>query len=94
MHLKVLGTLVALGGQEHLNVLAGGVENGRQVVRSHLVEVGYVLDLEWKSARSQEGGLVGGRSKTLAQPTKIAPAYTEICEKCVWWEPSLALTPD
>lgn len=36
MHLEVLGTEVALGRQEHLDVLAGGIENGRQVSGSHL----------------------------------------------------------
>lgn len=36
VHLEVLGTEVALGRQEHLDVLAGGIENGRQVSGSHL----------------------------------------------------------
>lgn len=36
VHLEVLRTEVALGRQEHLDVLAGGIENGRQVSGSHL----------------------------------------------------------
>jgi hypothetical protein len=36
VHLHVLGTKVALGAQEHLNVLAGGVERGGKVLSGHL----------------------------------------------------------
>jgi hypothetical protein len=36
VHLHVLGTEVALGAQEHLNVLAGGVERGGKVLGGHL----------------------------------------------------------
>lgn len=35
MNLHVLGANVSLGGQEHLDVLAGGVENAGQVGGSH-----------------------------------------------------------
>lgn len=36
VHLEVLGTEVALSSQEHLDVLAGGVEDGGKVGGSHL----------------------------------------------------------
>lgn len=36
VNLQVLASQVSLGSQEHLNVLAGSVENGRQVVGGHL----------------------------------------------------------
>ena len=35
MHLEVLATEVALGSEEHLNVLLGGVEDGGEVGRGH-----------------------------------------------------------
>jgi hypothetical protein len=35
VHLEVLATEVALGSEEHLNVLLGGVEDGGEVGRSH-----------------------------------------------------------
>ena len=36
VHLKVLGTEVALGSQEHLDVLAGGVHGGGKISGGHL----------------------------------------------------------
>lgn len=39
MNLEVLATQVRLGSQEHLNVLAGSVEGGGQVVRGHLDDI-------------------------------------------------------
>jgi hypothetical protein len=36
VHLEVLAAEVALGSQEHLNVLLGGVENGGKVAGSHV----------------------------------------------------------
>lgn len=41
VHLKVLGTEVALSGEEHLNVLRGGVENRGELGRGH---VGRLID--------------------------------------------------
>lgn len=35
VHLEVLATEVALGSEEHLNVLLGGVEDGGEVGRGH-----------------------------------------------------------
>lgn len=39
VHLEVLGTEVALGSEEHLNVLRGGVESRWEVGRGHFVEL-------------------------------------------------------
>jgi hypothetical protein len=39
VNLEVLATQVRLGSQEHLNVLAGSVEGGGQVVRGHLDDI-------------------------------------------------------
>lgn len=51
VHLEVLGTKVALGRQEHLNVLGGGVEARGEVGGSHLESVGRrrdgVISKEW-----------------------------------------------
>lgn len=41
VHLKVLGTKVALSGKEHLNVLRGRVENRGELGRGH---VGRLMD--------------------------------------------------
>lgn len=40
VHLQVLGTEVALGSEEHLNVLLGGVEDRGEVGGGHLVGLG------------------------------------------------------
>lgn len=36
MNLKILGAEMGLRGQEHLDVLAGGIEDGGEVGGSHL----------------------------------------------------------
>lgn len=60
MNLQVLGAQVALGGQEHLNVLAGSIENAGQVSGRHDCDCGTRKE---KSSRSSQF-VVGRMSKT------------------------------
>jgi len=39
MHLKVLGSEMALSCEEHLDVLRSGIEDGGELRRSHVCEV-------------------------------------------------------
>lgn len=48
MHLEVLGSQVALGGQEHLDVLGGGIENRGEVGGSHLDDLTARVSNAWE----------------------------------------------
>jgi hypothetical protein len=39
---------MALGGQEHLNVLRGGIENRREVGRGHLDDLTTMVSNAWR----------------------------------------------
>lgn len=57
MNLEVLATQVSLGSQEHLQVLAGSVEGGGQVVGGHLVDIESSLKVDgwrWKFRGSRD----------------------------------------
>lgn len=61
MNLQVLGADVSLGSQEHLDVLAGGVENAGQVGGSHDCRYGWMKRrLSSRSSQSEVRWLVGG----------------------------------
>lgn len=51
VNLQVLGAQVALGSQEHLNVLAGSIENAGQVSGGH--DCDCWTRKEWSSRKSQ-----------------------------------------
>lgn len=81
VHLQVLATQVRLGSQEHLNVLAGGVENGRQVVGSHLD--GFLVVSGWRGWERRKVVRVLGKVSRQCKAASPQPTKNQFYLICV-----------
>ena len=77
MHLQVLAADVALRGEEHLDILRGGVEDGREVGGGHLRGV-----VGRRECRMSKGCGCGGISRSEAAKLLADGALHDSCE--VW----------
>lgn len=88
MNLEVLAAQVSLGSEEHLNVMAGGIEDGRQVGGGHLDGYfflgGIGLEDEEKGVKERRGGeAVGDRGRS----QKVRETLVNLPKMCVGESP-------